>query len=434
LTSEHHAGTGKIIEAGFLMEYTNAVAGETEAPLGVPISVAEEAMKPRTIALMVAAIVAGVAVHAGAAWMLFRGAADSGWRYAQSAGQEVRFNDFFVGDDGAMANLFPPAPAPKPCTPEEVQALRGPVVPARDYTFSGPFQHANLAVYLIHGPDTLKDQKVLTLQQALQQNLVTVHEGLVTVDNRAAVPVFIQAGDIIKGGTQDRVLPYDLLIPPNTQGLSVAAFCVEAGRSGPRGQELSTAFEMATEQLPGKQLNLAARDRHSQADVWQGVQETQQALTRTLGGSVQAPQSQSSLQLTLESPRVHQAVQAYLNELTVAPAGKKNVIGVAVAVNGRIQSAEVYASSDLFLSLWPKLLKASAVAAIAERQPGAAAAPPSREVLQRFLTDAETGQAQQQEMAGRTMLIRQEAGQSLLFDTCDPAHQNLVLHRSVLAR
>jgi hypothetical protein len=389
-------------------------------------------MKPRLIALIVVASVVGIAVNLGLAIWLVRGLhrpmAD------QRVAQKVAVAEAFAPElDNAFQGVAPVAPAGAPCAKEELQALRGQVVPARDCAVSGPFTHANLSIYLIHGPDTLKGQKVMTLQAALEQNLVVVHEGRMAIDNRGTVPVFIQAGDIIKGGNQDRVLPYDQLVPPQTTGAPLVAFCVESGRSFPRGQELSSAFQSATEQLPGKQLNLAARYRQSQAEVWNGVRQTQLALAQNVGASVQSPQSQTSLQLTLENQRVHQAIQDYLNELAPLPAGKKDVIGFAVAVNGQIQNAEVYASSALFGDLWPKLVKASAVAALAERQRGAAAAP-SKEAVQQFLADGEAGQAFQQTVGNRNLVIRQETDRQLLFDTCDPTRQNLVLHRSYLAK
>src|SRR5207244_3490253 len=176
-----------------------------------------------------------------------------------------------------------------------------------------------------------------------------------------------------------RVLPYDHLVPPGRNQLPLMAFCVEQGRSGPRGQELSTSFASATEQLPGRRLHLAARHRQSQFDVWEGVRQVQQGLAQNVGGSVQSPLSQTSLQLTLEHGLVQRAVQNYLDELAPVANGKADAIGVAVVVNGQLQSADMYASSTLFSELWPKLLKANAVAALAERQGGAAAEPPTAE-------------------------------------------------------
>ncbi len=325
-------------------------------------------------------------------------------------------------------------PRGQACTREELQAARGPVVAAKECTFSGPFTHQNLSIVLIHGPEAVAGQRVMPLQAALEQNLAVVHEGALAIDNRADMPLFIQAGDIIKGGTQDRVLPYDYLVPVGTNRLPLNVFCVEAGRSFPRGQEISTSFQSSTEQLPGNKLHLAARHRHNQAEVWEGVRQIQLALARNVGGSVQSPQSQTSLQLTLESDRVQQAIQSYVDELAPRTVGENDVIGVAVAVNGRLQSAEVYASSGLFMELWPKLLKANAIAALAERQPGAAAAPPTVEAVQQFLAVSDKGGNCRKAQSQATLVLQQETDRVVLFESCDPARQNVVLHRSFLAR
>jgi hypothetical protein len=388
-------------------------------------------MRPKTIAWIVVAGAVGVTLNLAFGVAVFKEM--TRLQRGTVAFAPVPCPPAVIADAPVEVNVVDQFPGGQPCLPEDVRALRGPMVSAREYTVSGPFTHGNLAVYLIHGRETLRDQKILTLQAALERNLATVHEGQLAIDNRANVPLFLQAGDIIKGGHQDRVLPYDQLIPPQTQGVPLAVFCVEAGRSGPRGLELSTSFQSATEQLPGKQLHLAARHRHSQADVWNGVRATQLALARNAGGSVQAAQSQTSLQLTLETARVQQAIQSYLGDLAMVPAGKKDVVGVAVAVNGQIQGAEVYASAGLLQDLWPKLLKANAVAALAERRSGPTAAP-SREAVQKFLSDAEDGQPFQQELPNRTRVIRHETAHALLFDTCDPAGDNLVVHRSFLAK
>ena len=58
----------------------------------------------------------------------------------------------------------------------------------------------------------------------------------------------------------------------------------------------------------------------------------------------------------------------YIKKLSGIIDGKSDVIGYAFAVNGKISSSDVYGSNALFRQLWPKLLKASAVEAIAELQ------------------------------------------------------------------
>jgi hypothetical protein len=61
------------------------------------------------------------------------------------------------------------------------------------------------------------------------------------------------------------------------------------------------------------------------------------------------------------------------------------VIGYGFAINGKINSADVYASHELFLKLWPKLLNASSVEAVADEQAGKSyPAPAAKEVTDLF--------------------------------------------------
>src|SRR5262245_54888938 len=88
---------------------------------------------------------------------------------------------------------------------------------ADEYTFSGPYTYQNLSIFLVHGKDTLPAKKLLTLQEALEQKKLVVHEtknvGQLSVENIADdFDVFIQSGDIVKGGQQDRALGYDLIV------------------------------------------------------------------------------------------------------------------------------------------------------------------------------------------------------------------------------
>jgi hypothetical protein len=324
-------------------------------------------------------------------------------------------------------------PVAQPIPQAELPKVRGAAVSAKDYTVIGPHTHGNLAIYLIHGEDQAKNLQMLTLQEGLERGFAVVHDrGNLFIDNRSNMPLFVQAGDIVKGGNQDRTLPYDMLISARQNNVSVGALCVEAQRSFPRGNEISTSFSTSTEQLPGRTLRLAAHS-NSQIKVWAGVASLQQNLARTTGGSVQANLSTSSLQLTLEHPRVQGAVQKYLNDLGPSVDGQKDVLGYAVAVNGKVQSADVYASNEMFNKLWPKLLKASAVDALSERRTKTPIAP-TADSVKTFLAAAETGSTSRVNGLNRGVTLRQDSARAVLFDTCDPTHANLVLHRSFLAK
>ena len=53
--------------------------------------------------------------------------------------------------------------------------------------------------------------------------------------------VFVQAGDIVKGGRQDRVFSQDLVLKPRSGRVPIDAFCVESGRWRQRGGRRRTA-------------------------------------------------------------------------------------------------------------------------------------------------------------------------------------------------
>src|SRR5438105_2183081 len=70
-----------------------------------------------------------------------------------------------VDDVDNFAAMQPAGRGQQPCPPEALATLRGPVAAAKDCTVSGPFTHANLSLYLIQGPDSLKETNILTLQE-----------------------------------------------------------------------------------------------------------------------------------------------------------------------------------------------------------------------------------------------------------------------------
>ena len=65
-------------------------------------------------------------------------------------------------------------------------------------TISAPYSHKNLSVYLIHGKDRLPGHGFLTLQEALEQKKVIVHEtgqvNALAVENLSGEDVFVQSG------------------------------------------------------------------------------------------------------------------------------------------------------------------------------------------------------------------------------------------------
>jgi hypothetical protein len=274
---------------------------------------------------------------------------------------------------------------------------------------SGPIVHENLAVYFIRGKSA-PGKVPLTLEEAMASGAVTVREtsnvNQLEIENLGNDEVFVQSGDIVKGGKQDRTLMVSLLLAPKSGAVPIASFCVEEGRWTARGREDAKSFSTASASVPSRELKLAmkapmpaapppdgssnvapSRQRASggsaeaaetgrrQAQVWESVRATQSQLTGSLGAQVRSAQSASSLQLALENEKLMDAQRGYINALKGAGEKDEDIIGFVFAVNGEINSADVYPSNGLFRKMWSKLLTAGVIEAIGHKNAAAHAVP-----------------------------------------------------------
>jgi len=289
---------------------------------------------------------------------------------------------------------------------------------------SGPFSHDNLTLFLIHGDDSIKGRKILTLDEALEQKKAVVHEtknvNQLSIENVSdSEEVFIQAGAIVKGGQQDRILASDLVIPPKSGKVALESFCCEQSRWQQRGSESPTQFGSSKEQAANKSIQLATRGAMSQREVWAQIQRAQTALAKNVGADVKAPQSESSYQLTLEHKKLIQAVECYVEKLSPCLKDKNDVIGFAFAVNGEINSVDVYGSHELFKKLWPQLVKASSVEAMAELKKDKKFEPIKAEAITAFLTAADKGKQTDKEVTKGVHLIKKETDKILYLESVD---------------
>lgn len=110
------------------------------------------------------------------------------------------------------------------------------------------------------------------------------------------------------------------------------------------------------------------------------------------------------------------------------------MIGYAFAINGRVNSADVYASHALFAKLWPKLLKATATEALAELDQEPAAEPVSTETIQEFLADSEQPKAKSKEVTQRVKVVTREDDQNIFFETQDRREKDAWVHRNYIRK
>jgi hypothetical protein len=308
--------------------------------------------------------------------------------------------------------------------------------PAPKYRLSGPFTHENLTVFFLHGDDQIKGKKILTLDEALEQKKVVVHETKnvqqLSIENVSDTEVFLQAGDIVKGGQQDRVIAHDMLLQPNSGKVALASFCVEAGRWSGRGRENVKQFSSSKNAIVGNNLKLAARGAKDQGKVWEGVGETQKKLKDNLKAEVKAGASPTSLQLTLEHKKLVEAVKEHIKKLQGNLDKRTDVIGYAVAINGKVNNADVYANADLFRKLWPKLLCCSAAEAVAEKKEKLKIEPVKPEAVTTFLAEAAKGKKSETKLTAGAKEFQCTSEKCVLFVT--EAKKGAVVRRSYVGK
>lgn len=309
---------------------------------------------------------------------------------------------------------------------EEAKKPSSAPVPTKsdDWKLSGPFVHENLAVFLVHGKEELPDAPILTLGEAIESKAVTVTETgdvnqLVIENHSDEYHVYIHPGDIIKGGKQDRTLPNGFLLTRSSGKVSVDSFCVEQGRWAKRSGEAVDQFGSSSKALASKELKLASKLNQSQGDVWRSVNTAQEKLTRSLGADVKASASASSYQLTLENKTLEKRVQDYIAAIQkAADRSEEGAIGMAFAINGEFNSADVFASEALFEKLWPKLLESAATEAIGERSQGEEKpAHPTRKSMLAAIEEAAESREARENLSGKNFLLRREADRSVWFET-----------------
>jgi hypothetical protein len=309
--------------------------------------------------------------------------------------------------------------------------------PDASYRLSGPYTHKNLTVFLVHGKDQTS-RTFLTLQEALAQKKVRVYEtkevNELVIKNFSNENIYVQAGDIVRGGEQDRMISIDFIVPPKSGRMPIEAFCVESGRWNKRGNEEAAVFSSSENGVVSKEIKLAAKSAKSQEEVWENVKLAQDKLGRNVGGSVQDRTSTSSLELSVESPKVKATTAAYLKSLSGILQNKSDVIGYVFAINGKVNSADIYASHALFAKLWPKLIKSSAVEAVAEIQNGLEHKPVTGESVEAFLAESEQASASTKDVTAHVRLVTREDDKNAFYETQDRTQKDGFVHRNYIRK
>jgi hypothetical protein len=316
--------------------------------------------------------------------------------------------------------------------------LWGSSLKAEEPKISGPYQHKNLTVFLLRGKDHLEGKNYMTLEEAMAQKKITVHEtgqvNELAVENHSAdVEIYIHSGDIVKGGKQDRVLQVDLVLPPRSGKVAINSFCVEQGRWQKRGGESVSQFDESKDQISSKGMKLAVKKSGNQSAVWANVAQVQGKLDSNLNAKTTENSSPSSYQLALENKEVQAASKEYADSLQPKLANLDDAVGYVYAVNGKLAGAEIYASNALFRKLLPKLLKSSVTEAISELDGKGGSPSIDVKAVRQFLAEGESAKGTKKEVSPRIQLKVNETEKVYYEETVDKKEKDWI-HRSYIQK
>ncbi len=294
--------------------------------------------------------------------------------------------------------------------------------------------YRNLSAWFLAKPARESVPDYAVLGDALANATALLHEtgnvNELSIENPSDTDVFIQAGDIVKGGRQDRTLGADFIVPAHSGRIPVPAFCVESARWHQRRHESAAHFSSSDEFVSSKKTKAAFRTSRSQREVWSHVAEAQTKLSAHLGVDCRSAESPSSLLHTFERPELRSAHGDYLETFSTAP--EENTTGVVWTINGIPSHADLYASPALFRKVWPKLLRSSALEAMTEFHPDDASLSIGEEELLAWLDTAIEAPAEEETLPPRTRILTRRAHRQLRSETLDTSLAAPV-HVSILA-
>jgi hypothetical protein len=256
--------------------------------------------------------------------------------------------------------------------PHAPSAYSGPEV--RATRVSGPYGHDNLAVFLIHA-DQQDQRDFLTLDDGLGAGKVEITESdqeqvqKLVIDNRSDQPLYLQEGDRIQGGKQDRIIAASLVIAPHSGKQTLPAFCIEQSRwhAGQGGLRFGVTNNTA---LAPKGARGAAKFEKAQVSVWVNISAVKLSANRAL----ETPNANSSANELFDAPQLEKVFQDYTSDLAALLDSHPDAVGVAVVVNGQFEEADVYPNHAQFRKVCPRLVQSYAVQAALLKE-GAKGAP-----------------------------------------------------------
>ncbi len=184
----------------------------------------------------------------------------------------------------------------------------------------------------------------------IQQRLNVVGGGSATVNklyiqNISNDTIFIMAGEVVKGGKQDRVIAQDMIILPGSEKIDLSVFCVEKGRWQYKDKsKFEGYFSVAS-----NNIRKTVIQKQNQTAVWDEVSKTVK--------KNKAESSTGAYTNLINSENYQKELKLYLQFFNKAIRGTNNCIGFVGVSGDKIIGCDIFATTDLFTKQSEGILK-----------------------------------------------------------------------------
>ncbi len=249
----------------------------------------------------------------------------------------------------------------------------------------------------------LQQQQVLSNNE-LQSTGVSGTVNTLFAKNNSSDTIFIMAGEVVKGGKQDRVIGQDVVLAPG-QEINLSAFCVEKSRWTTKdgNQGAFTGYFNVT----SMDIRKTVTKEKSQGKVWEKVDKFTEA---------NDAKSTTKAYTALENSKEYKKnLQEYLDKFENAFTNQSNVIGFVATTGDKVIGCDLFATHDLFIKSYNNLLHSYVTEAITNGEEVTISGDKVAGYLDKLLAD----ESKQQEEIDKNGSMLQHGGKKLHITTFD---------------
>lgn len=226
------------------------------------------------------------------------------------------------------------------------------------------------------------------------------------IENNSNDTIMIMAGEVVKGGKQDRVLAQDMVLLPHSGKQDISVFCVEHGRwqYSEESQKANNTFYGYSKVSTMSVRKVAVVDKNQQK-VWDNV-----AQITTKNDALTSSGSYTALDT---SKKYNDELKAYLDYFTGAIKEQGSVIGVVACTGNKVIGCDLFATPAMFKQYFDNLMSSYSTEAISNGAP----ATTGYQVVQKYLDGFLADESKQESEVQKNGTILKSKGKKLHLAT-----------------